>query len=343
MGATNYKSLSDKIISYNHLHLTAPQNETLQSIHDEIVFEIRIIIYHLPQLYFQLPEEDAAEFLLYMDQKIDRIINNYKYVSSDFLSYIYPILSKKIKSFMQAKFIKQHREDTIIKYHSLYETILNNSQTSSPVCVSDSDLSKSDTVRRFKFILRNHETSKKRFFIFISSLSNVLPETTVKTICKTLNFDLDETSRLISKISDSVSLSERQQTLTEKRNITWLKYLFTENKQNKEETDNGKTKMYLESLNRQNSAIKERKTTVSKTIIARILNITQSSAGLAFFYIKNIMNFCMQNEKYECKNLGISQPIFKAICNGTWENYPEPETEDLFSPFKAFKIKLCED
>ena len=74
-------------------------------------------IYRYPQRRRLLSEEDCAEFLLFMMEKMERIINRFTYCGASFETYIGNVLTWQVKTFISEK--QQYMARELLYYRTL--------------------------------------------------------------------------------------------------------------------------------------------------------------------------------------------------------------------------------
>lgn len=336
----NY-SLTDKVIEYqNHPELSA--------LHNTIINEIMIIIYNLPSETHLIQEEDASEFLLFMEPKLDRIIANYKSGVSDFKTYLCAILQKKIKSFYKTKNVQLQREMVINTCYSGYEYEINEEANITSYVAERRDINvfESPALHKLKFLCRSSKTVKKRLFIYIMYIALNLQYSEITAICEQFGFDTNETLELYEKINNLAPNREHSNIYKERRNISWTRSLFLQNDKavrnylsdyTMDSFYQSRIDKYEDSFNYQKKVLNESKTTVSRTLLSEIFGISVASAGASVYYTKNIIKYCL-GEYVSAQNLGISNQLFDICQSDSWHFAPEPFKENLFVPSEEFRI-----
>ncbi len=340
------KTLTERVIQYNK-SVDKRNNNGISAMHNLIIDDIRVIIYSLPQETRLLEEEDACEFLLFMEPKLEKIIRNYRNNGTDFKSYLFPILIRKLKSFFKMKSIEAQHERTITHCHIQYQYELDEEENGLSYIAErrDFNIFETNELHKLKFMCRSSKTVRKRLFIYILHLASNFQNYDLTNICETFKFDYDETVQIIEKINILNPERSRTTSIKEKRNINWLRQLFLQEDLSvrnyfDDYSMNGiyqqRIDHYIDSFNNQTKQLSEKKKTISRTFIAKMLGISVANAGAAVYYTKNVLKYCT-GEPQTAHSMGISSHIFKIIDDDSWHFMPVTE-EKIFIPSYQFRL-----
>ncbi len=346
MYSPDIKQLTNRVIQYNSMIERNPKSAGISSLRNLIINDIWVIIYSMHNDIRLLDEEDAGEFLLYMDSKLESIIRNYNDRGPDFKKYLYPILIRKLKSFYKCKAIKSKHERTIAHCHTKYEYELDEEENYTYYIAEKRELNifQTNELHKLKYICRNSRTANKRLFIYIMHLASNLQQYDLSTLCEVLCFDKEETIKIIDKISILNPENNRTMLLKERRNINWARQLFLQedlsamnylSDYSMNDIYQNRIDHYMDCYNNQTKKLAERKKSVSRTVIANLLGISIANAGAAVYYTKNVLKYCM-GEPQSAQSMGISDHLFKILESDVWHYDTVPFAEKIFIPSKNF-------
>lgn len=349
------KSLTRQVHLYNSMRIEGAPAQRLDALFSKIEPSLETLTYFLPQLYLGMDQEDASDFLLELMPKFRKIICKFEQESNDFCAFFFSVLKVKTRAFNFSKAVDFKRENLVLNSFDV-SSIWSPSEDFEELEVAENhepsdENSESDGMKRLKYALKHSPTARRRFCIYILSISPFIDALTLSDICNLARLNYPQmmvlTGILTEKCQEIFSEKER---LIEARNLYYTRKLEVQNAIDDLEhygADTARNQNFLNVLNaridRKNFQIDNLNTHVPYKDLADLLNINSATVSSQIFYARKLVSWCCQ-EKFDIESnlmdFAFGTSLARDIIFEKWkyENLDKNFTE--FSPVKEFNIKL---
>lgn len=349
------KSLTRQVHLYNSMRIEGAPTQRLDALFSKIEPSLETLTYFLPQLYLGMDQEDASDFLLEVMPKFRKIICKFDQDSNDFCAFFFSVLKVKTRAFNFSKAVDFKRENLVLNSFDVSNIWTPNEDfedmavAESPASVGNN--SESDGMKRLKYALKHSPTARRRFCIYILSISPFIDALTLSDICNLAKLNYPQmmvlTGILTAKCQEIFSEKER---LIETRNLYYTRKL--EVQKTIEDlanygADTARTQNFLDALNaridKKNLQIDNLATHVPYKDLADLLNINSATVSSQIFYARKLIAWCCQ-EKFDIESnlmdFAFGTSLARDIIFEKWkyENLEKNFTE--FSPVNEFNITL---
>ncbi|MCF0238298.1 MAG: hypothetical protein HUK24_06830, partial [Sphaerochaetaceae bacterium] len=175
-------------------------------------------VYLSPFIRAQIEEENIAEFLLSVEQPLERAIDKFIQKDVPFTAYLRKSLNLRIISFKGQK-QREERQSRV-----MYQFIIPNLQDDFKVSETRHSYSNSNNkeitnvnINKLKYVFSKVPYLRKRFFIYFTSLIPYLPKNLIDIICKELSIDEQQTYKILQYLQTEIPLNKIEK-IIEKRN-----------------------------------------------------------------------------------------------------------------------------
>lgn len=291
-------SLSEMVERYNNAFEDMPSYHSIER-------RIMEMGYQLPQYYFNLDEEDASEFLLFLHSQIPSIISKYTITRGEFEHYFFAVLKTQIKAFTRYRSTESAKHNAFVHASCTDDQILCTSKRGFEI--------QSDASVRLSYVVNHSYPVRKRFFVMIVSLSPYLSVDEIDDLCSVFRIDLLETLIFTSAVSglcqkDLAELDE----LRSQRSAYYAQYL---SKCLDHVMDEADRKLYH--MNRKNSQIAGVQKRARCSAVAKVLGVPEGTVANCLFKARNLLKFVLSpnDETLTSKDLSIKRDLFENLRN----------------------------
>lgn len=341
--------LSDSIIRFQKLYKQCRDSEECKQMRDHLIHEILIISYFLPQTDFDMKEEDASEFILYLKPYVESIILSFQ--GGDLTSYISKTLKHRLTSFYRSK-TREARAQSVAEIESGIEMLYDSEQRYrtelDEQVLSDN---KSTSVKLLRAVFADNSIVRRRFFIFLASLCPFVSEPDLALICKDLSINYRETIGLRKYL---IAISEADKTIAalkaseERRNnnfsLALINEIKAEIKQKEgllEEAQEYQAKAEHRKLLVEKSLLKNRKLSLGlgPKLLSTVFNESSGTIANDLCLTKRLLSWCLSPCSYS-SSIMVDLRINRKFSLLAIQSDKKTKLE-MFSPYKEFNI--CED
>lgn len=349
--------LTEKVHRFNMLSCKKNiSKKKLEQFYKEIEPDLEQLTYFMPQVYFNMDNEDSSEFLLFMIPKFRSIISKFNSDRNDFCAFFYSVLKTKTKSFNVSKAQNYVREDLVLNSFEVADSVLQANYTakmSQSVPLSDKTFIKnsSDEMKRLRYALKHSITIRRRFFVYILSICPFLDAMTLSDISVLGRYNYPQVMVLTGFLTAKCkSIIETKEKLIESRNLCFTRKLeIQRDLRNMNLSGYGikRTQEFLDSLNekidRKNFQIDNFPNHVPYQDLADLLHVNKNTVSTQIFYARKFISWCCQKKLDIESNIfdfAVGSALVRDLILGRWRNENIDKDFREFLPIEEFGIDI---
>lgn len=310
-------------------------NEETARLYSKLKEMVIVEIYFMKSLRYLLKEEDIGDFVIYVNDDIQGIIDNYEGSRGFFMAYLKESMERRALSFLGQRMQKVNMRRAFLKFGDADTLCLNQMTPEDMLCVSETVSEQRENgktkISILRYLCAQHPVRRKKLYTFFCTLSPFLSLNVIERFCEAINCDKRQTMAITHKLT-SIQRKENMSRYsrsyqTNKVDYHWSKILEYEGhamiamdpETLKEKADYHRT-LLRDSL----EGMIRSKMNVSYSVVARILNLDPTT----------VASYVMQSKHLLEKVISSSPPrsMLRLMRKG---NRILPR----FMPFEVFGIK----
>lgn len=357
------KELNKCLSAMIYQYYTGSKNEQL---YKQIFEKIQELLYFMPSECFGLAEEDCADFLLMISGRIESIFAKYDYRHMNFVSYLYPQVSKLVFEYNKKKDEKESKEKSVMYNHTAFEysqSLLDNSIENLYASESKNRyvVGNNLAVKRMQAVFYLQPIARKRFFLYFISYSVLMETSTIKKICSLFNYNYQQTMTLTNYLKSNRTYGREEiDHARNLRNEYFGKQLYFENKlselnylaDDENENDIYERNNNIERIEKmkyrqevKSSYIQSQMKRVPRSILVEVLNRSDGTIANYMTRSSKLLEWCLNPSSMQIKNsfildIGINDNTAKKVLHKSEvfklarNKFPE------FKPIDYFHINI---
>ena len=289
-------------------------NEETARLYSKLKEMVIVEIYFMKSLRYLLKEEDIGDFVIYVNDDIQGIIDNYEGSRGFFMAYLKESMERRALSFLGQRMQKVNMRRAFLKFGDV-----------DTLCLGKTKIS------ILQYLCAQHPARRKKLYTFFCTLSPFLSLNVIERFCEAINCDKRQTmsiTRKLTSIQRKENMSRYSRSYqTNKVDYHWSKILEYEGHAMiamDPETLKEKADYHRALLRDSLEGMIRSKMNVSYSVVARILNLDPTT----------VASYVMQSKHLLEKVISSSPPrsMLRLMRKG---NRILPR----FMPFEVFGIK----
>lgn len=305
-----------------------PEERKYKALYENIRRQCLVEIYTSPTISNLISEEELSGFLLYLDERLEQLVQSYKPDKNNFKKYLIQAASFRALNYISKKIRMSKMDFALSKYVFTEEqTRIYNSQLHAFVDEPQKVSIDEEAIKFLRYMCIKRPSFHRKIFIYLLVVFPNLSSNTIDDFCSSFNIDIDQTLRIseniFEKSADKHSFSTRQKFLV-KRNKNWshILYLQTELERANEigtKSEQLELEMQANKYRERNEYACSKLETIKKkmrySIIANELNIPTGTVSSSVYFMRNVLKAIgIEQERKRWLQASVKEvelPVFK--------------------------------